>query len=428
MVQWMMDNQLTGESTDSTLDLDLIATLREKGDGLLSDLDRIRNCEPVFWSEKNQCWFLTTHADVSASFLRKLPVTNADRMWAVFRSIPESEWEARIPNFTKYSQLWVTSTEGAQHQRLRRLFMKALNRQIVEEMRPYARARAEFLLDPVTRGEPVEFNETVSRQMTGDVLFKLLGIPDDVIPRLREWASGLMEAAGSVFPTPEQLERADWALAEMNKVVVAEIEKRKIDPKPDLITALYKASEDDLQPLTVDEICAQMHVAIVAGHDTTMNTLTLSVAALAEHPWAWDYIHSHQDRMPDIVAELQRYVAMSGGQARLVTEDFELHGHNIREGQMLLNLILTANRDPAVFNAPDRLDFERDNRAAMMFAPGVHFCLGHLLAKMQLAEFLTVLIQKAKGATILDEKLDWMPIWVFRGLGHLNVRFTPRTN
>ncbi len=421
-----MAEAITKEGGTDDLDINLIETLMTKGNGLLDDLDRIRNREPVFWSEKNQCWFLTTHADVTDSFMRKLPVTNADRMWAVFRSIPQDQWETRIPNFTKYSQLWVTSSEGPQHQRIRRLFMKALNRQIVESMRPYARARAEFLLEPVTKGDPVEFNETVSRPMTGDVLFKLLGMPDEIIPQLRDWATGLMEAAGNMFPSPEQLERADWALAEMNKAVIVELEKRKTDPRPDLLTALYKASEDDLEPLTVDEICAQMHVAIVAGHDTTMNTLTLAVAALAENPWAWEYIHANPDKMPQIIAELQRYVGMSGGQARLVTDDFELHGKTIRKGQMLLNLILSANRDPAVFPDADKLDFERDNRNAMMFAPGVHFCLGHLLAKMQLGEFMSVLAEKAKGVTLLDEKLDWMPIWVFRGLYQLNIRFDPR--
>lgn len=407
------------------LDIDLQNAPVTRGHALLEDFDRLRENEPVFWSDHSHCWILTRHADVVDMFQRRLPVTNADRMWAVFRNIPKDQWDERIPALVKYSQLWITSSEGPQHTRLRSLLMKALNRRIVESFRPHARARAEYLMDIAMATPEIEFNEKISREMTGHVLFKLIGMPESTFESLREWATGLMEGVGATNPSPEQLERADCALVGMNEAVRIELDKRRVEPRDDLLTALLNATEGD-DRLSLDEIFAQMHTVIVAGHDTTMNTLTLAIEALSRHPDAWAYMYENQGKMLDCVNEIQRYVAMSLGQARLVYDDFEIHGKKIEKGQMLIGMIAGANRDPAVFKDADRLDVTRDNRNSMVFAPGVHFCLGHMLAKMQLTEFLTVLVNKASGVEVLDDPLDFMPIWVFRGFYQLNVRFTPR--
>lgn len=406
-----------------SIDIDLQTAARVRGHELLEDFDRIRDTDPVYWSEKSHCWMITRHADVTDAFMRRMPLSNEDRMWAVFHSIPKDEWESRLPNLYKYSQLWITSTEGPSHARLRPLIMKALNRKIVENLRPYATARAEFLIDQALAKGEIEFNEEVARAMTGDVLFKLLGMPEHLVNSLRDWANGLMEAVGVALPTPTALERADWSLDQMNLATMAEVEKRRIEPKDDLITGLLQASEGE-DRLSIDEIKAQMHTMIVAGHDTTMNTMTLSMEALARNPEAWAYAKANPDKVLDIVTELQRYVTMSGGQARLVTEDFELHGKQIKKGEMVMVMIAAANRDPDVFTNADQIDFTRDNRKSMVFAPGIHFCLGHNLAKMQLTEFMSALIRKVSHFEVLDRELDFIPVFVFRGLYQLNMRLT----
>lgn len=406
-------------------DVDLTNDPRDRGQAMITDLDLIRETDPVHWSEKSRCWLITRHADVVDAFQRRLPLTNDGRMFPVFHLIPPEEWDTRIPTLVKYSDLWITSSEGERHARLRSLLMKALNRKIVEELRPHARSRAEFLVDTMCAQGELEFNEGISRPMTGDVLFKLLGMPEEHLANLRDWATWLMEGVGAAVPTAARLEKASYALDKMNEVVSAELEKRRTQPKDDLLTGLLNASEGD-DRLTYDEILAQMHVAIVAGHDTTMNTLTLSVDALARNPDAWAYMEANQDKMLDIVTELQRYIGMVGGQPRLVAEDFEIGGKTIRKGEVVAVMIAAANRDPAQFAHPDKLDFTRDNRQSMVFAPGVHFCLGHHLAKLQLTEFLGALVRKVRRIEVLEEDLDFLPVWVFRGVYRMNVRVTPR--
>ena len=411
-------------SVQDILDVDLTNAPRERGKAMIDDLDHIRDQTPVFWSERSRCWFITRHSDVVDAFQRRIPVTNDGRMFPVFHLIPPEEWDARIPTLVKYSDLWITSTEGERHARLRSLLMKALNRKVVEGFRPYAKARAEALVDKMITEGALEFNEGISRAMTGDVLFQILGMPPELTPELRNWATWLMEGVGATVPTAERLEKASFALEKMNEAVAVELEKRRTDPKEDFLTGLLNASEGE-DRLSYDEILAQMHVAIVAGHDTTMNTITLSVEALARDPEAWAWAQANSDRIMDVVTELQRHIAMVGGQPRLVYEDFELHGHKIRKGDVVAVLIATANRDPAVFEHADRIDFTRDNRASMVFAPGIHFCLGHHLAKMQLSEFLGALLRKVKRIEVLDDALDFLPVWVFRGVYQMQIKVTP---
>lgn len=411
-------------SVQDILDVDLTNAPRERGKAMIEDLDHIRDQTPVFWSERSRCWFITRHSDVVDAFQRRIPVTNDGRMFPVFHLIPPEEWDARIPTLVKYSDLWITSTEGERHARLRSLLMKALSRRVVEGFRPYAKARAEALVDKMIAEGELEFNEGISRSMTGDVLFQILGMPPELTPELRNWATWLMEGVGATLPTAERLEKASFALEKMNEAVAVELEKRRTDPKDDFLTGLLTASEGE-DRLSYDEILAQMHVAIVAGHDTTMNTITLSVEALARDPEAWAWAQANPDRIMDVVTELQRHIAMVGGQPRLVYEDFELHGHRIRKGDVVAVLIATANRDPAVFEHADRIDFTRDNRGSMVFAPGIHFCLGHHLAKMQLSEFLGALLRKIKRIEVLDDALDFLPVWVFRGVYQMQIRVTP---
>ncbi len=405
-------------------DVDLTNAPRERGKAMIEDLDHIREQTPVYWSEQSRCWFITRHADAVDAFQRRIPVTNDGRMFPVFHLIPPEEWDTRIATLVKYSDLWITSTEGERHARLRSLLMKALNRKVVEGYRPYAKARAEALVDKMIDEGELEFNEGISRAMTGDVLFQLLGMPAELTPQLRDWATWLMEGVGATVPTAERLEKASYALEKMNEAVAIELEKRRKEPREDFLSGLLYASEGE-DRLSYDEILAQMHVAIVAGHDTTMNTITLSVDALARDPEAWAWAQANQDKALDIVTELQRYISMVGGQPRLVYEDFELHGHMIRKGDVVAVMIASANRDPAVFQNADKIDFTRDNRASMVFAPGIHFCLGHNLAKMQLTEFLGAMLRKVKKIEVLDEALDFLPVWVFRGVYQMNVRVTP---
>jgi cytochrome P450 len=166
------------------------------------------------------------------------------------------------------------------------------------------------------------------------------------------------------------------------------------------------------------------YVTLLGGFNTTANTIALGTAALALHPDAADFIR--QGGATDgVLMELMRFIAMSTTVPRIAKEDFEWRGHEVKQGQYVFLMLAGANRDPTVFDKPDTLDVERSEQRNMVFAPGLHFCVGHYFAKVQLAEFFSELLQRYH-VTLLDDRLDFGPALAFRGVESLNVRLTPR--
>jgi cytochrome P450 len=193
-----------------------------------------------------------------------------------------------------------------------------------------------------------------------------------------------------------------------------------------LLSALLHATEDG-ETLSDDEMLAALSLLLVAGHDTTHNSITLGVLALSRSPSSWSYMREHPERILDCVNELMRISAMSAAQARVALQEFEWGGKTIKQGDAVFLMQAAGNRDPAVFPHPGQIDFSHDNNQSLVFGPGLHHCVGHLLAKMQLCEFFSQLVQRFDSVEILDKRLDFMPQIVFRGLFKLNVRFHPRT-
>lgn len=406
-------------------DIDLMNDPKVLGPAFLAKLDQVRELDPVFWSNNSGCWIVSRFADVADGFEGRVPLQNHGRVEFVMAAIPPEERQARIPHFLNNVRHGIVSLDAPEHTRIRKLIMQAFSKKIVENIRPYARERINLLLDRAAASPDIEFNEKIARPLTGYVLFRLLGIPEEHFDDLRDWSNAMVEGTTVPNPSVEKLEKTEWAVREMNRVVLAELEKRRAEPKDDLITKLLQAT-DEGDKLSQDELLASMNVLIVAGHDTTSNTMTMGVEALSRQPEAWRYMGEHPEKMPECVNELMRYISMSTAQPRLVAEDFQWHDKHLHKGQLVFLSVAGANRDPRVFENPDQLDFTRDTSRSQVFGPGIHHCVGHLLAKMQLIEFFTALVQRFERVEVLDDPLDYMPVAVFRGLYKMNVRFHPR--
>lgn len=398
------------------------------GNGVLAPLDRIREADPIYWSEKSQCWLVTRHEDVMLGFSGELPLSSDRLDLFAFGSIPEQERSLRIPNLYRYAAHISVNIDPPAHTRIRKLLVKAFNRKVVDDIRPFVAEKVAGLMDDIAvRNGEVEFVEDIARKLPASVILKLIGLPYSNLPNMKEWANGFLGALAQGMPSPEYLEEGERVTRQMAGVVREELARRRVDPGSGLLSELLKVHED-ADKLSEDELIATLILLIVAGHDTTSNTMTLIVLALAEHPELWEIMHRHPEKIPAYGDELMRHIAMSFMQPRIATQDFEWHGKQIRRGQIVMLMQGTGNRDPRVYSCPDKIDLERSNERVLTFGPGLHHCLGHLLAKMQLTEFLGALVTRYRGVEILDEQLDFMPQIVFRGLFSLNVRFIPRAN
>lgn len=411
-------------ATAPHLDLDLRLTA-QLGDGILSVIGDLREKGPVFWSEASQCWFVSRHQDVIDGFAGRFPLSSRQFPEGLYRFFSPEDMARALPNTIRYLSLMSIFLDPPAHTRVRSLLVRAFQRNIVEGLRPFVQQRVQELLTYAAQRDTVEFNEEIARQLPGAVILRLLGLPDGLLSRLREWSNAFQKGFGAGIPKMEWLLEVEQAVTAMNEVFEAAIAERRQNPGNDLISALLNASEKE-DRLSHDEVLGTLHLVIIAGHDTTASSLTLGLAALARHPDQWMKLRNNPELASQAVLEIMRYSAMSSAQARAATQDFEWHGKTIQRGQVVFLLIAGGNRDPRAFENPEALDITRDNAKSLTFAPGMHFCVGHLLARMQLAEFFGALVSRFDGAELLDDPLDFMPQLVFRGVNSLNVRFRSR--
>jgi pimeloyl-[acyl-carrier protein] synthase len=401
-----------------------LAALAPTGDALLGEISQLREHDPLYWSAASHCWIVSGHAEVTEGFSGTLPLSSTHIPKSLYRSMPPEVLSARLPIAMRYMSRIVTNLDGEEHAHLRKLLVKAFHRKLVEGLRPYIRERVSILLQAAAAARELEFHEGIARMLPGAVILRLLGMSPDYLSRLKGWADGVTIALTSFNPKPEWLDGLEVVVSDMIKVFSAEIEQRRTAPQPDFITQLLNTVEDDAR-LTMDEMLATLILIIIAGHDTTSNSLTLGIRAMARNPAAWKYWREHPEKGVDNAIELMRYIAMSTTLPRIAAADFEWHGRRIKQGDLVMLMVAGGNRDPRAYAQPESLDFTRRNDTALTFGPGLHHCIGHLLAKLQLSEFFGELVQRFDCVEITEEP-EFTPALVFRSVTALKLRFNPR--
>lgn len=401
---------------------------KQLGNKLIDELQQIRERSPIFWSAKQNAWIVTGNAEVEQGFKGGLPLS-VNRLPRLLTFIGEEEAHRRIPTVLKIVPLMVLSRDPPEQTRLRMLMVKAFSRQVAESYRPFARDAVDDVLTAAAANPTLDFVEDVARVVPSRVILKLMNLSEEYLPKLKFWSWAANSGLAGGGTTLDLLDQTERAFIEMNEAFKREIEKRRSAPNGDFISSLITA-EVNGDHLTEDELLSTLNMTVTAGHDTTANTIGLISYALSKNPDAWEYMRQRPDSILDMVTECQRHASMTLSQGRVVTEDFDWNGNAIKKGQIVYLVIATANKDPAVFPQADQLDLTRSTeelRHAMPFGGGLHHCIGHLLAKMQLTEFFPQLVSRFEGIDVLDENLDWTTHVGHRGLLSLPVRMRPRT-
>jgi pimeloyl-[acyl-carrier protein] synthase len=404
-----------------------LSKVRELGNLLVPQLCALREKSPIYWSDAQQLWIVTGYDEVAEGFQSKGATSDIalseDRMVRVFSCFPESEKD-RIPNVMTLFPKFLINIDPPAHFQLRKILMKAFTKKISESYRPLSREIIQSILKKVEQKREIDFVVDVAFRVPGLLMLRLMNLADDYYPRLRPWSLAVARGLGGGVD-PSAVVETDSLLAEMREIFQREIDLRRKAPTGDFISALISAEEDG-ERLTDEEIIATCILTIVAGQDTTSNTLTLISVLLAQQPDIHNHFHREGEVTEAELMELMRYVAMSTAQFRVVARDFEWRGHQLKKGQKVWLAIAAANRDPKVFSNPERLDFERPQNKNLTFAPGVHHCIGHYLAKMQQCEFIKAWVDRFEPAELLEDRLDWDTPLTFRGLRTLHMRVTPR--
>jgi len=369
-------------------------------------LMRVR--DPVHRNATILTWFLTRHADV-CELLRDERFSSDGT---------QSERYVQPPPGRGRPGRSMLVVDPPDHTRLRNLVSKAFTPRMVDRLRPRIEAIAADLVDRLANESRVDLISRFAYPLPVIVIAEMLGVPARDRAQFQEWSAVVVRGLDPFLDseTQEAVFDARDALVAYIRGIIGE---RRREPADDLITAMIAAREKgDL--FSEGELVAMCNLLLIAGHETTVNLIGGGVHALLRNPDQLDRLRRQPALATTAVEELVRYappVQWTGGVA---TEELELGGRRIAPRQTVVGILAAANRDPEVFDDPDRLDVGRDPNPHVSFGRGIHFCLGAPLAKLEAQVALPMLLERFPDLRLAGEP-EPRPTWNLRGLAHLPV-------
>ncbi|MFG2818519.1 cytochrome P450 [Kitasatospora sp. NPDC048365] len=307
------------------------------------------------------------------------------------------------------------ATDPPQHTRLRGLVAKSFTSGAVARLQPYIESVTDELLDAWVPGDRTDAVASLAAPLPVTVICQLLGVPEADRTAVRSWSNDLF-AAGR----PDRIDAASHAVADYLAGLVA---AKRRSPDDSLLTELIRV-RDGGDRLGEDELVSLAALLLVAGHETTTNLIGNGLLALLRTPEALRRLHRNPDLVGTAVDELLRLDSpVSTATFRFATEDITLGGTEIPAGSPVLIAPGAANRDPARFPEPDRLDLDRDTTGHLAFGHGIHRCLGAPLARAEATVALRALLARfpAIRLAVPAEDLEWRHTRLMRGLVSLPV-------
>jgi cytochrome P450 len=289
--------------------------------------------------------------------------------------------------FTDWLRTTLTSAEGQEHHRLRRLISAAFTQRSVDVLRPFMQAKVHELIDGFVDSGSCEFMTAFAELYPAWVIAELLGIPAERFDAFLGWATdiglGISPAAAA------EQDRIDAAVTGLYACCDELIAQRRDNPGDDFISTLI-AAEADGQRLTTDELRVMVTSLVFAGQDTTRNQLGLAMTTFTQHPEQWRLLAQRPELVSTAVEELMRVNPATPVIARLATEDFTFQDVDISAGTHIVLFIATANTEPETFGDVS-FDITAQRAMHLTFGGGIHHCLGNWLARTEMREALPIL-------------------------------------
>ncbi len=301
--------------------------------------------------------------------------------------------------------------EPPRHPRLRSLVLRAFTSRRIAGLREGIVSLCHELIDAFPDGD-FDLLDAYARPLPVTVIARLLGVPEDMGPKLLEWSNAMvmMYQAGRTRADEDEAVAATEAFVDFMRGYV---EKRRKDPRDDLITSLI-AAEEDGERLTTDELITTCILLLNAGHEATVHTLGNGVKALLETGVRPD------ENAESVVEEIMRYDPPLHLFSRYAYEEIELFGHTFQRGDEVGLLLGSAGHDATVNDTPEEFDPARAAATHLAFGAGLHFCVGAPLARMELQIALPILFERCPGLH-LTEAPRYADIYHFHGLDRLMV-------
>ena len=378
---------------------------------------RLRSQGSVQWDAAAGLWLALSYSDV-ATALR-------DRRLSSRRTSPNGHSAGSdVPNAARAVSDavagWLLRLDPPEHTRIRGVLGQAFLARPTGALAPSVLGIVDQLLDAVVPSRCMDAVAQFALPLSTTVIMDLIGLPRDRHDGFRRCseAIGVFADRG---PGHGREARARDALLAVSAHLHGLMDERRCRPAEDLLSRLLRAQTDPSP--TEEELVGISALLILAGLEPTAHALALALNVLLHHPDQLERLRAEPGLMHGAVEELLRYESPIQGVLRLAVEDTELGGHRIRRGQTVLLSLGAANRDPARFAEPDRLDLARTHRGHASFGHGIHRCPGAPLACLVLRTALTAILRRLPDLRLTGEMTEWQGNVLFRTLRSLPVVF-----
>ena len=368
--------------------------------------------EALYRDEINDLWIASKHADVF-HFSRE-----ADLYCSRFGVRPIIAGDMSL-----------ITLDGEDHTRTRRLINKGFTPSQVRKMVPHVRELTQQLCDELKADADIDFVEQFAIHIPLIIICELMGLDPEVRLKMYHWSDAMMDGDGHIEPDDPILHKAGEAFGEYAEMCIGLIAERRANPTDDdligVLTQAFDAGQlekpeghNPLQgtdhavtpdipeeALDDEELLGFLVILLVAGNETTRNALSGGMLALSQFPEEKQRLidNLHDDAFVDLaVDELIRYVSPVMSFIRTVTRDHVYKGQELKEGDRILMLYQSANRDETVFDRPDELILDRSPNPHLAFGIGPHFCLGANLARMEVKTVFQELLSRFPDIRITD--------------------------
>jgi len=308
------------------------------------------------------------------------------------------------------------------HTRLRSLVSRAFTPRVVEALRPRIQQIVDDILDQTRDARAMEVIGDLAYPLPVTVISEMLGVPAGDRESIKQWSADIARSLDAIgLPVdPEIVERGRAARRAIGAYFRDLLPERRRRPRNDVLSLLI-AAEEQGDKLSEGELLSTCVLLYIAGHETTVNLIGNGLLALLRHPDQLARLREDPELAPSAVEELLRYDGPVQRTARIAVADVELGGRAIGKGDMVVAVIAAANRDPAQFPDPDRLDVGRRDNRHIAFGFGIHFCLGAPLARLEGQIALGTLARRRPDLALAANALEWRESQVLRGLKALPV-------
>lgn len=363
---------------------------------------------PVYRNEEVGFWAFSRHADVLAAFKDTERYSNRG-------GVSLDQGELGSPE----SVTSFLAMDPPRHTKLRGLVSRGFTPRRVAELEEHIRGLARHYIDAFRSGNSCDFIEDFAGRLPMDVVSEMLGVRQEDRDMLRRWADLVLHREEGVHEVPPEGIEASLNMIGYFSDLIADRKRHRGD---DLVSALLE-SEIDGERLSDSDIGGFLFLMIIAGNETTTKLLGNAIY------WAWRFpdqyalVREDPGRIPDWVEETLRFDNSTQAIMRTVAVDLEVRGEKLAEGDRVLLLIGSANRDDEVFPDPDTYDIQRDTSQSLSFGRGTHFCLGASLARLEALVSLQEILLAIPDFSVVESGLVRVHNSNVRGFANVPIEF-----